>query len=462
MLGRSNSSQSHSTSPIPYSKIHERSSKTRESLLLNSKPSVQSSTAQSHVDNPSNQQKIIIDTTHIGVSQSAGSLFFDVSSRAETLQEIYMAAFRQFNDFVGQRIHRSGNNRFLEVNFDIDENRAAALKAGLTFNDGSVIITPSVAMKSGSMIKRVNLDRLPWLRTSDLLDGLKATFQNYGEIRDVGVVKDADSGTFLGAGYVILDCSPELNTDNDDPFLQLSHIIEWVNPDGSKNGNIFIHAYWKDMPTYCKYCHESGHSASECNKSPSGKRVCFACLKSGHIRANCPEKIKSSKERRRHPVPSDARLSSVVESSAVVLSPPLKDLANPPTIHSCESIESPSQVSDVEVDVVNPNSSQSTEAEACSDTYNFPTRPVNALSTDNDVAQAHSEILTLETTRSDSPTDSLPPQEESMECDNDEIAKTTLPVINQSARSSNASKYAPRPKRNAKPPLRYEDDSRYH
>ncbi|ORE04550.1 hypothetical protein BCV72DRAFT_312672 [Rhizopus microsporus var. microsporus] len=155
--GRSNSSQSHSTSPIPYLKIHKRSSKTRESLLLNSKPSVQSSTAQSHVDNPSNQQKNIVETIHIGVSQSAGSLFFDVSSRAETVREIYMAAFRQFNDFVGQRIHRSGNNRFLEVNFDIDENRAAALKADLTFNDGSVIITSSVAMKPGSMIKRVNL-----------------------------------------------------------------------------------------------------------------------------------------------------------------------------------------------------------------------------------------------------------------------------------------------------------------
>ncbi|ORE10510.1 hypothetical protein BCV72DRAFT_313773 [Rhizopus microsporus var. microsporus] len=176
--GGSSSSQPLPTSPIPYSKIHERSSKT--------KPSVQSSTAQTHVDNPSNQQKIIIETTHISVSQSAGRLFFDVSSRAETVREIYMAAFRQSNDFV--------------VNFDIDKNRAAALKAGLTFNDGSVIITPSVVMKPGSMIKRINLD----------------------QIHDVGVVKDADSGTFLGAGYVIIDCSSELNTKYADLLQILS------------------------------------------------------------------------------------------------------------------------------------------------------------------------------------------------------------------------------------------------
>lgn len=320
-----------------------------------------------------------------------------------------MAAFRQFNDFIGRRIHRSGNNRFLEVNFDIDENRAAALKAGLTFNDGSVIITPSVAMKPGSMIKRVNLDRLPWLRTSDLLDDLKATFQNYGEIRDVCIVKDTGSGTFLGAGYVIFDCSPELNTDSDDTCLQLSHIIEWANPDGSKNGNIFIHAYWKDMPTYCKYCHESRHSASECNKPPSGKRVCFACLKSGHIRPNCPEKTKSSKKRRRHPAPSDACLSSVAESSAVVLSPPLEALANPPTIQSCEINETSSQLPEVDVDVDDLNLSQSAEAEACSDSHSLPSQPVISLSTNNNVAQDQSQNLTLETTLSDSPTDSLPP-----------------------------------------------------
>ncbi|PHZ08181.1 uncharacterized protein RHIMIDRAFT_248002 [Rhizopus microsporus ATCC 52813] len=216
------------------------------------------------------------------------------------------------------------------------------------------------------------------------------------------------------------------------------------------------------MPTYCKYCHESGHFASECNKSPSGKRVRFACLKSGHIRANCPEKIKSFKKRRRHSVPSDTRLSSVAESSAVVLSPPLEDLANPPTIQSCETTEMSSQLPKVDIDVVNPNLPQSAEAEACSDSYSLPSQPANPLSTDNYVAQAQFEILTLETIRSDSPMYSFPPQEESMECDNDEVANTTLPVINQSACSSNTSKYASRPKRNAKPPLRYENDSRYH
>ncbi|RCH88071.1 hypothetical protein CU097_010209 [Rhizopus azygosporus] len=52
------------------------------------------------------------------------------------------------------------------------------------------------------------------------------------------------------------------------------------------------------MPTYCKYCHESGHIASSCPKSPSGKRVCFLCLKRGHVRADCPKRTSAAKRRR--------------------------------------------------------------------------------------------------------------------------------------------------------------------
>lgn len=54
------------------------------------------------------------------------------------------------------------------------------------------------------------------------------------------------------------------------------------------------------MPTYCKYCHESGHIAANCSKSPSNKCVRFACLKPDHIRAHCTEKARLGKKRRRN------------------------------------------------------------------------------------------------------------------------------------------------------------------
>ncbi|RCH82574.1 hypothetical protein CU097_005691, partial [Rhizopus azygosporus] len=64
------------------------------------------------------------------------------------------------------------------------------------------------------------------------------------------------------------------------------------------------------------------------------------------------------------------------------------------------------------------------KVEACSDSHSLPAHAATSLSTDNNVAQVRSENLTLETTRSNSSTDPLPLQVESMECDNNEILKT--------------------------------------
>ncbi|PHZ15647.1 uncharacterized protein RHIMIDRAFT_290003 [Rhizopus microsporus ATCC 52813] len=65
---------------------------------------------------------------------------------------------------------------------------------------------------------------------------------------------------------------------------------------------------------------------------------------------------------------------------------------------------------------------QAAEVEVCSGSHSLA-QVVTFLSTDNDVVQARSENLALKITRSNSPTDSLSPQIESMECDNDEIPK---------------------------------------
>ncbi|EIE92213.1 hypothetical protein RO3G_17020 [Rhizopus delemar RA 99-880] len=55
-------------------------------------------------------------------------------------------------------------------------------------------------MAPGSILKKVTLQRLPWLRPKELRAGLNATLSNYGRICDVGVVKDSETGTFLGSG----------------------------------------------------------------------------------------------------------------------------------------------------------------------------------------------------------------------------------------------------------------------
>ncbi|EIE86175.1 hypothetical protein G6F46_009352 [Rhizopus delemar] len=212
---------------VLYSKVHQRPTITRESLLHPPSSATfqpPSNTVDLHTTVPNTAQPVIIETTYWGVSQSPGSIFFDVTSCRESDRDLYKLAFHQLKEYVGLVVHKSGPNRYLEVNFDIEEFRILACNDGLRFDNGLVVIRPAVAYRPGSIIKRVTLQRLPWLRPKRLLEGLRSTLGNYGSVRDVGIVTDSDTGAFLGSGYAVLDCSPSPNQT--DPFLELTHAIE--------------------------------------------------------------------------------------------------------------------------------------------------------------------------------------------------------------------------------------------
>ncbi|KAG1271536.1 hypothetical protein G6F66_013553 [Rhizopus arrhizus] len=70
---------------VLYSKIHQRPAKTRESLI-HTKPMMTSSVQSSSPDPTISKQNspVIIDTVYWGVSQTPGSLFFDITSRKES------------------------------------------------------------------------------------------------------------------------------------------------------------------------------------------------------------------------------------------------------------------------------------------------------------------------------------------------------------------------------------------
>ncbi|KAG1037234.1 hypothetical protein G6F43_012905 [Rhizopus delemar] len=112
--------------------------------------------------------------------------------------------------FVGQLVHKPGANCYLEINFDDEENKNKAIAKSLQFDNGHIIIRPAVGLTPDSIIKKINLQRLPWLRPKKLLAGLTATLSNYGVIRDAGIIRDADTSTFLGSGYATLEITPTL------------------------------------------------------------------------------------------------------------------------------------------------------------------------------------------------------------------------------------------------------------
>ncbi|CEG81122.1 hypothetical protein RMATCC62417_15358 [Rhizopus microsporus] len=146
-------------------------------------------------------------------------------------------------DFFGKLVHRSGTNRYLEVNFDIDEHRSYAVDTNLKFDNDKLIIKPAHAMAPGAILKKVNIQRLPWLRPKEFLAGLTVTISNYGFVRDIGVVRDNVTGTFLSSGYAVLDVLKQSLAQDKAPFLELSHVITWADSDTSCSGKLFILAY---------------------------------------------------------------------------------------------------------------------------------------------------------------------------------------------------------------------------
>ncbi|KAI9243955.1 hypothetical protein EDC94DRAFT_630085 [Helicostylum pulchrum] len=69
-----------------------------------------------------------------------------------------------------------------------------------------------------------------------------------GEIIDLGLYHKSDMGWFMGTGYAILRQDPENN------YSTLSHKLPWGDT------GAFFHATFPDMPAWCRYCHEDGHT----------------------------------------------------------------------------------------------------------------------------------------------------------------------------------------------------------
>ncbi|KAG1452697.1 hypothetical protein G6F46_009351 [Rhizopus delemar] len=109
------------------------------------------------------------------------------------------------------------------------------------------------------------------------------------------------------------------------------------------------------MPTYCKYCHELGHSAVQCKEAPSNKRTCFYCFKPGHIRAQCPDKFVLGKHRKANP--SSSTLPGVT--------PPIAEPNTDITIST--TMASSSLSVEVSSNVLNVN-----DDDECSDPFSAP------------------------------------------------------------------------------------------
>ncbi|KAI8327019.1 hypothetical protein BD560DRAFT_107435 [Blakeslea trispora] len=101
----------------------------------------------------------------------------------------------------------------------------------------------------------------------------------------------------MGSGYAVLG-KPQNSS-----FLELAHTVSWCESEDQ-----FFHCTWNNMPTWCRYCHQTGHTKFECEKSKA-RIICYSCQQFGHRSLNVQENsvTRSEETQRTNPLKRDNR-----------------------------------------------------------------------------------------------------------------------------------------------------------
>ncbi|KAI8063731.1 uncharacterized protein B0P05DRAFT_444901, partial [Gilbertella persicaria] len=135
---------------------------------------------------------------------------------------------------------------------------------GIVYEEANIRLLPCKALEGEGKVIQLNLSDIPFLPKDDILSGLTQTLQHYGTVLDVGLKYDATWRVFMGAGYALIQQTPEKS------YPQLSHTLTW------EEGGYFCHATFPDMPTWCRYCHAEGHTKYACPKALASI-TCYSC-----------------------------------------------------------------------------------------------------------------------------------------------------------------------------------------
>ncbi|KAI8364550.1 hypothetical protein BD560DRAFT_310802, partial [Blakeslea trispora] len=213
-------------------------------------------------------------------AKSSNALLLDLTEiRSEyTDFQSLQTVLQQHPKIYGCQFLSDGPKRYLELYIREVDDKNDIINTGVIFSKKRTRILPCPSIDANYNITTVSLAYLPFIHPDEIGTGLAKSLAPFGEIIDVGITTEPKLGVFMGSGYAVLG-KPQNSS-----FLELAHTVSWCESEDQ-----FFHCTWNNMPTWCRYCHQTGHTKFECEKSKA-RIICYSCQQFGHRSFECPRK----------------------------------------------------------------------------------------------------------------------------------------------------------------------------
>jgi hypothetical protein len=103
-----------------------------------------------------------------------------------------------------------GSKRYLEVYLSKNQDKQELLEKGLYFKDSNLTVYPCEALTDSAKILNVKLSNLPLLPKKDVFAGLKQSLAIFGNILDIGIAVEPNTGFLMGTGFAVLNIHQDL------------------------------------------------------------------------------------------------------------------------------------------------------------------------------------------------------------------------------------------------------------
>lgn len=217
--------------------------------------------------------------------------FLDISKIAHTTEQQHLQTLDQqykASNFLGIKFLGKNTQRYIEVYPTKDiVDRFIAEGVMYESENSKIQLFPCKAVDGEGKLIQISLTDIPFLPQAQLLQELSTAIGVCGKILDIGLNYEQSMGWFMGSGYAIIQQFPNVT------YPQLHHTITWQT---ATNDEEFCHATFPDMATWCRYCHDEGHTKFECPKALA-RIICYNCDNAGHRQDACTKPKKGSSDR---------------------------------------------------------------------------------------------------------------------------------------------------------------------